>query len=190
VTVKLFLMTAAIGIFALLASACGGGDDNTNSPAASNGNTTATQTQTGGQTKTATAESTDNGNGGGELDVCGLISNDELSAVIGPAEAGIPHNTPPNFFDCEWDSSDHNVSVTINVYADTADNVKAYYELTTNGDDVSGLGDKAQWTGETDTLEVLKGTYDVSLIVVTIDDSFDREGAAKTLAGKALGRLP
>lgn len=179
-------LLAALLAGLLLVSACGGDDDD-----AGGGATTQTQAADGGAGETSTADA-DNGDedDGEELNVCDLLSNEEVSAALGSEVSEPVRQDFPPFFSCYWTAEEFD-SLSVSVFSGSESEAEAYYELTAGAQDVEGLGDRAQFS-DFGTLEILAGRYDVSITLFDIDLEDDAQTieAARPIAELVLDRLP
>ncbi len=96
--------------------------------------------------------------------------------------------------ECEWDASaEESFSI---VYLDvfgtgSADAAESEYNLLDDGSEpVNGLGGKAHWVSQIETLEVLQGAYTVEVQVVDFKTGADAKSESEDLAAKVLDRLP
>lgn len=122
-----------------------------------------------------------------EVDVCGVLSDQEISDVLGAPGIPDPWDMPPAFHACTWTVSDEEyVYASITTHPD-AEIAATTFEswMTSNGfAEVSGIGDLA-YTGSEITLNVLAGVYEVE-----VDTSPEDLEASKQLASLILDRLP
>jgi hypothetical protein len=130
----------------------------------------------------------------GEIDVCALLTNEEVEAVIGmPVGAAQPEESEAPFFGCRYeeDGLSQVVSVGVIMWAD-AQEAEASFEF---GADqypaVEGVGERAYNSQPIDDISVLAGRYEVSigLYFVSDDDEAELEMASE-LAVVIVGRLP
>ncbi|MHB9092220.1 MAG: DUF3558 domain-containing protein, partial [Chloroflexota bacterium] len=131
-----------------------------------------------------------------DLDVCSLLTNEEVVAVVGKTVEPVRTTGTGGLFGCSYQDSAHKPDslVDLTIYMLTPTEAKGMYEMLRNGAPqrkaIAGLGDDAYWNDELgDTLYVLKGKYVISLDI-TAKATSDNLKAAQTLAPKALSRLP
>jgi hypothetical protein len=130
----------------------------------------------------------------GEIDVCALLTKEEVEAVIGmPAGAPQPEESPAPFFGCRYEEDGLSQIVTIGVLAwSDAEEAERSFEF---GADqypaIEGLGDRAYNSQPIDEVSVLAGRYELSvgLYFVSEDDAAELAMALE-LAATALDRLP
>jgi hypothetical protein len=131
------------------------------------------------------------GGGGGEIDACALITPEEIEDITG-LDVGQGENSDFDpFFSCNFSTETFD-SVQVSVYHASEDEVEAYYELTQDAEEVDGIGERAQFGGLLNLLEVLQGEYDLSIGISapgTIEDS-ETLDMSKELAAIVLDRLP
>lgn len=196
---RLVILLTMVALAALVLAACGGGDDDDDDGGDDTG-PTATEADdsgddggdddSGDDDDGGDDDSGDDDDGGsdGDVDVCSLLSDDEVSAVLGSAPEGEAANFDP-FFDCSWITEDFN---SINLSVAVGPGGESLFEF--NNDDaeeIDGLGDRAQYlSGILGVLEVLEGDYYISVSVTGSDlDEDERRDASIELADHALGRL-
>lgn len=145
------LFTAAI-----LVAACGG-DDSGDVDAATTGSPGTTDGTGGG-----------GGDGGGDeaLDVCSMLDDADVEAVLGEPATAVDGSTG-TLYACQWEgeSDPLNVlSVSIYVHPDAATAEEQYLATKEGlgGVDITGLGDDASYS-DAFGLEVLAGRYDISI---------------------------
>jgi hypothetical protein len=184
-------------LIVLLVAACSSGGNNT---------TTATQTATqtsptisGGGTSsvTQTAQVTATQAGAtpaAAVDPCTLLTKDEIAAAVSEAVGdGVEAtNQAAPTFACEWASANAQTAVYVTLYAGVNAQAAAanFNTLAGSSTDVGGIGDKAHWTSQIETLEALKGPNDVSIQVVDFKEGANPQTEATTLAQEAVARLP
>ena len=180
------------------ASACGDDDgddavgitaavDETDAEGADTAATDVEDTDVSGQT-------TDPSGAVGEIDVCALLTKEEVEAVIGmPAGSAQPEESAPPFFGCRYEEDGLSQMVSIGVLAwGDAEEAEASFEF---GADqypaVEGIGDRAYNSQPIDDLTVLAGRYELSVGLYFVSDDDEAELAmASELAAVALDRLP
>lgn len=190
----LLVLAAAMLATLVLFVACGGGDDlgsRDNDP-------TATEEQNGGDDGEATPdegeptpdEGGDDDGGDSEFDVCALVSEEEVADITGFDITGSTSDDFDPFFGCTYDYDFGNISLS--VYRDDRDVVETFYELTSDAEEVDGVGDRAQFIELFDQLEVLDGNYDITVSVFSFDSEseVDTLELDKELALLLLDRLP
>lgn len=133
---------------------------------------------------------------GAALDGCSLLTKQEVEAVIGKTvEPEKMTTSSAEYFGCSYLDPAHKPQyfVGLTILASTPTQAKGAYDSlkygATSPKAIAGLGDEAYWNGERNTLEVLKGTYFISLDL-TSDATTDTLKAAQALAPKLLARLP
>ena len=185
----LLLALIATGAFVV---ACGGNEDEPSTPG------------TGGATP-ATGAASPTGTpvppaGGEELDVCTLITKDEVEDILGQtagdpifssmggagASAGLTGG------DCRFEATGVTPVVSISLLAwSDEDDAESSFSLFNAADEVDGIGDRAVSTQPVGDVSVLKGRYELSvdLYFVNEDDAADLEMASE-IAVLVVSRLP
>ena len=131
---------------------------------------------------------------GGTLDVCSLLTAVEVQGatkrpVRPPAKSAVANLMTCTFDDPE-DPTTQVVNLNVLVAANAADAKKALAIAKSNAADVqpvAGLGEEAYWDKYLRTLRVVRGRYQLDLVLDSEGGGLD---AAKALAAKALSRLP
>lgn len=179
------IVVSTVSLVTLLLAACGGSNGTTGTTVPVDA-TTATSVASPGPTEQTMGDSVDNG-GSVEIDVCGVLSEQEVADVLGAPGAPEPWDIPPSFHACTWAASEEvfvYASITAHpdpeVAATTFENWMTSNEFT----EVSGIGDLA-YTGSEITINVLSGIYEVE-----VDTSPEDLEASKHLASLILDRLP
>jgi hypothetical protein len=204
--------------FFLALTACGGGEgdgrdgpgSNTLTPVAgSDAPPTGATNGAGTDSSTATGSSPPASTGGSnagdpeEIDVCGLITQDEVESVIG-GPAGPPMFHPVDSAvvfgsveigggDCRFEADDITpvVSITVLAWPD-AETAETSFEFGLELDnEIDGLGDQAMSTQPIGDVTVLSGPYEVlfDLFFVNEDDAIELQ-MARDLAEIVMPRLP
>jgi hypothetical protein len=192
-----------LGTVILVLGACGGedgdgsnGDDGGGSPAAgATGSPEATSSADGAATATeaGTSASSPDGGAAGAIDMCALLSQEEVSAVIGQ-EAGAPAADDMSpFYGCRYESEDVTPIVSVGVFAwDDESQAESSFSFGADQyEEVPGLGDAAYRSQPIDEVTVLHGRYEISvgLYFVSEDDDEEFEMGVE-LAQMVLERLP
>jgi hypothetical protein len=181
------------------ASACGGDDagdtpvvETTDADGAATATTdteTATTDADGSETTVASGSPA-----GDEIDVCALVTEEEVEAIIGMAAGPAqPEESAPPFFGCRYEEEGLSQTVTIGLLAwNDADEAESSFDF---GADqypaVEGIGDRAYNSQPIDDLSVLAGRYELSVGLYFVSDDDEAELAmAIELAQLALDRLP
>lgn len=202
-------LMALLGALMLFA-ACGGGDDDDSSSDDGDSEPTATEAASDGDgddgddgdaesdaTPTEDAgddegdDEGDDGGSGGADEACALLTDVEVEFILGGAVTDPEPSDFDPFFSCLWQTEDFSLfrTLSVGVYRDNEDAVEAYYELTTDAEEVVGLGDRAQWSSDfIMQVEVLEGNCDLTISISGLDEEEARNGAIG-LAERALGRL-
>ena len=180
----------------LLLAACGGGGSN----GQKSGSTTAPPTKAAtsavatGVSSPRAAASTQASTG--EIDVCALVTKAEVEAAVGTTVLDPQPKHFPNYAYCDFNdpaaSGLRLVTASVVTGSSASDARDAFDMSKRNASDpqpVAGLGEDAFWDETLGTLNVVKGTYEVSVDVAPIDN-LDRLAAAKAVAAKVLGKLP
>ena len=130
----------------------------------------------------------------GEIDVCALLTKEEVEAVIGmPAGSAQPEESAAPYFGCRYEEDGISQMVSIGLFAwGDAEEAEASFEF---GADqypaVEGIGDRAYDSQPIDDVNVLVGRYELSVGLYFVSDDDEAELAmASELAALALGRLP
>lgn len=109
-------------LLALALVACS--DDDDDAPTPVGGQPTAGATESGGGGATATQQpGTSPGGSADSIDVCALVSAEDIEAIVGePVPEGEAEESPPPFAACRYESDDSPRVITIGVIAwDEAD---------------------------------------------------------------------
>jgi hypothetical protein len=178
----------AIALAALFLAACGGDDDDDGG-----GGATATEAADGGDDDDggdAATPTPDNRPTPEVPDVCALLTTDEVSEALGAAVGeGEQTNTNP-FFICNWLETDGFASVTLEVLTGSSDSREFYFTLTTDAEELEGLGNAAHYDAALVGVEVLTEDYLLGLSISSSDLGDDeRRESSIELAETALGRL-
>lgn len=132
--------------------------------------------------------------GGGTLDACSLLTRAEVQTatkkpVLAPAKGQVANMASCGFGDPK-DATSKVVDLNVLVAPNAADARRALAIAKSNAADVqpvAGLGDESYWDKYLRTLRVVKGRYQLDLV---LDSEAGGLETAKALAGKALARLP
>jgi hypothetical protein len=132
--------------------------------------------------------------GAGSLDACSLLTAAEVQTVtkkpvLAPAKSQVA-NLASCAFGNPKNATSKVVDLNVLVATNAGDARKALSIAKSNAADVlpvPGLGDEAYWDKFLRTLRVAKGRYQLDLVLDSDAGGLD---AAKTLAAKALPRLP
>jgi hypothetical protein len=132
--------------------------------------------------------------GAGNLDACSLLTRAEVQtatkkSVLTPAKSQVANMASCGFGEPK-DATSKVVDLNVVVAANAADARRALSIAKSNAADVqpvSGLGDEAYWDKFLRTLRVAKGRYQLDFV---LDSDAGGVETAKTLAAKALSRLP
>jgi len=185
--VRLMLWTS-IALGALLLVACGGGSSDNGT------STTAPTTKAGASTTAAKPAATAQSQA--QIDACKLLTKAEVEAASGATIGEPKPESAANLYTCRFeDTAPPNIPVVaVSVLAGIRDgDAKEVFDMAKkNGNDpqtVSGLGEDAFWDDVLHSLNVVKGNYLLSVDVNLLEGG-DPQAVAKTMAGKALGRLP
>jgi hypothetical protein len=161
------LVLLTLGTVMLLIAACGGGDDD-DSGGGNGGD------ESGATSEADVAEPTDEpsdgeGDDGSDVDVCAMLSEEDVSSVLGEE----PVTKEPTSFgpvaSCAFDTE--NGVVTVTVVTDLpGSTAREAFELAIEGaEEVDGIGDAAGWLGEpVNSLEVLQDDKYISVSVFKV----------------------
>ena len=193
-----------LSVLALLLFACSGddaGDDDASggdgpTAAAATPMTTDVATGTAGSEATSSeASGSDSGAATSEdIDVCALVSQDEVSEVIGtPAGEATRENDPAlSYFGCRYEEDGITEGVSLGVFAfPDEDEARDFFEFGSEQfEAVEGIGEGA-YRSEIHEITVLHDRYeiDVALYFVSEDDDEEFE-MARELAEMMIDRLP
>jgi hypothetical protein len=132
--------------------------------------------------------------GVGSLDACSLLTAADVQAAtkrpVRPPAKSVIANLATCTFDDPKDPTSQVVNLNVLVSANAADAKKALAIAKSNAADVqpvAGLGEDAYWDKYLRALRIVKGRYELDLVLESEAGGLD---AAKTLAAKALSRLP
>ena len=175
---------ASIALLILILAACGGG-------AAPD----AAESQDGGEPAAEPGDGDDGGSGGG-IDLCAVLTLDEVSAAADVEVTDAQGVNAEDVSSCNWMSADGQ-AVAGNTYTRGGGVIDPAQMLDANigdaGEEISGLGDRAVLTGDENfpIVMVLKGDALYSISVLA--DNLDGEGkqqATIDLARISVDRLP
>ncbi len=157
---------------------CGGDDDDDDAATATNDQAgTATSEPAG-----STATSADAG-GDDAIDVCALLSPEEVSTALGAeAPEGESEAPVPPFFGCDWDTGEQSLAVSV-IKWPNEDDAKSSMDLETENNDypaIDGLGDEAYNTQPIDDVTVRAGRYEISIGLSFVSDDDEEELARAT----------
>lgn len=180
----LILLTTLI---ALLAPACSSEGDGAEDAAATTSAEPSTTDRAGDGSGPDASGAT--GGAGGPIDVCSLLSGEEVAVVLGEPARPTDQSTG-SMYACSWEGTDNALnalSVSVYVHPDAA-TAKDMYDQTKEGlegSDIMGLGDEASYA-EAFGLEVLSGRYDIS-----VDNTGPNEKASDlAVAKRVIAQLP
>lgn len=178
------LLLLSLAAATLLLAACGGDDDD------SSGDDTSEPTATReADNEEPTDESSDDGDGS-DLDVCALLTEDEVSEVLGEEPVTKEDTNFPPVYSCAFDTESGVVTVTVVTSLPGSPARVAFEAATADGEEVDGLGDAAAWLpSPVDTLEVLDGDNYVSISVFKVGEDLPYQELSTQLAEKILDRL-
>ncbi len=188
-------------VLALLLGACGGVDGDAGDVSPDGGGaSTAAATSTPASASEATPEVAVGSSGAADvstedLDVCSLVTQDEVSAVIGTqAGAAQPEDDPGlSYFGCRYEEDGITAGVNIGVWAFPDESeARSFFEF---GYDeypaVEGIGDDAYRSQPLGEITVLDGRYEVDVFLFFVSEDEDEEfEMARELAQMVLDRLP
>ena len=190
----------AAALLVVAASACGGDDDDDAIDVTEETDETDTDEAASEATDVEGADVTgqptvaDEAPAVGEVDVCALLTKEEVEAVIGmTAGSAQREESPAPYFGCRYEEDGLSQIVSIGVLAWVdAEEAEASFEF---GADqypaVEGLGDRAYNSQPIDDVSVLAGRYELSVGLYFVSDDDEAELAmASELAAMALDRLP
>lgn len=199
---------AVLAVLLVLATACGGGDDDslgaddgtpTAQPSADLGDDQATDTGDGVDSEpTATEADSDetgsaNGFLGEDVDPCTLLTPEEINDITGFSVGEGEDTTTDPFWSCEWNADEGSSDVAVYVYTgSTQDDLDLVYGLSDDGEPVDGLGVKAKWrTTFSPVLEVLTDKYSLSIYVASPEmETAELKTTSINLAEVVIERLP
>jgi hypothetical protein len=164
--IGLLLLLALVTVL-LLAAACGGDDDDDSGRNSGGDEPAATREADDDE---PTAELSDGeGDDGSDVDVCAMLSEEDVSAVLGEE----PVTKEPTSFgpvaSCAFDTE--NGVVTVTVVTDLPGSpAREAFELAIEGaEEVDGIGDAAGWLGEpVNSLEILQDDEYISVSVFKV----------------------
>jgi NAD(P)H-hydrate repair Nnr-like enzyme with NAD(P)H-hydrate dehydratase domain len=132
--------------------------------------------------------------GVGSVDACSLLTAADVQAAtkrpVRPPAKSVVANLATCTFDDPKDPTSQVVNLNVLVSANAADAKKALAIAKSNAADVqsvAGLGEDAYWDKYLRALRIVKGRYELDLVLDSEAGGLD---AAKALAAKALSRLP
>jgi hypothetical protein len=132
--------------------------------------------------------------GVGSFDACSLLTGADVQAAtkrpVRPAAKSVIANLATCTFDDPKDPTSKVLNLNVLISANGADAKKALAIAKSNAADVqpvAGLGEDAYWDKYLRTLRIVKGRYEVDLVMDSEAGGLD---AARALAAKALSRLP
>jgi hypothetical protein len=181
----------ALAVFTLLALvACGGG-------AATGGGGADTDTGTDTDAGTDAGGDTDTGGGGNGVDLCAVLTLDEVSDATGADVTDTLDGSSGNVSSCNYNTSDDG-AVAGHTYLTAGGGIDPGQMIDANlggefAEEIDGLGDRAVLVGDESfpILMVLKnnGLYSISVLADNLDAEGKRQ-ASIDLARIALDRLP
>jgi hypothetical protein len=127
-----------------------------------------------------------------ELVVCGLVSSDEISQIIGqPAGGAKPEQPYPPLFSCRYEDETITPAVQVSIAAwDDETMAVESFDIADKYPRVTGIGDRAYNSQPFGDLTVLHGRYEVSVDVAFLSESRDVDfDAATQIARIVLTRL-
>lgn len=176
-------------IFVLLIAGCGSDDepdDGATGPTATKSSVDAPDTSSG---TTGAPEPGDVVGDDDAIDVCALLSAEEVQGVLGEPATPTDQSTG-SMYACSWEGESdalNVLSVSVYVHPDAA-TAKEMYDATKEGlggSEIMGLGDEASYA-DAFGLEVLSGRYDIS-----VDNTGPTEKESDlTIAKRILELLP
>jgi hypothetical protein len=132
--------------------------------------------------------------GVGSLDACSLLTSADVQAAtkrpVRPPAKSVIANLATCTFDDPKDPTSKVVNLSVLVSANAGDAKKAMVIAKSNAADVqpiAGLGEDAYWDRYLRALRIVKGRYELDLVLDSEAGGLD---AARALAAKALSRLP
>ena len=132
--------------------------------------------------------------GVGSLDACSLLTGADVQAAtkrpVRPPAKSVTANVATCAFGDPKDPTSEVVNLSVLVAANAADAKKALAIAKANAADVqpvAGFGEDAYWDKYLRTLRIVKGRYQLDIVLESQAGGLD---VAKTLAAKALSRLP
>jgi hypothetical protein len=132
--------------------------------------------------------------GVGSLDACSLLTGADVQAAtkrpVRPPAKSVTANLATCTFDDPKDPTSKVVNLSVLVAANAADAKKALAIAKSNAADVqpvASLGEDAYWDKYLRALRIVKGRYELDLVLDSEAGGLD---AARALAAKALARLP
>jgi hypothetical protein len=132
--------------------------------------------------------------GVGSFDACSLLTGADVQAAtkrpVRPPAKSVVANLATCTFDDPKDPTSKVLNLNVLISANGADAKKALAIAKSNAADVqpvAGLGEDAYWDKYLRTLRIVKGRYELDLVMDSEAGGLD---AARALAAKALSRLP
>ena len=132
--------------------------------------------------------------GVGSFDACSLLTGADVQAAtkrpVRPPAKSVIANLATCTFDDPKDPTSKVLNLNVLISANGADAKKALAIAKSNAADVqpvAGLGEDAYWDKYLRTLRIVKGRYELDLVMDSEAGGLD---AARALAAKALSRLP
>jgi hypothetical protein len=204
-SLRLYFVALALGVAALVI-ACGGDDDADDPATGASATATsipATSSSTGAETTGSTGATGSTAGQSGEaeeLDVCTLVTQAEVEAILGQS-VGAPNFTSMGAAgaaaglgggDCTFQATGITAVISIGVLAwSDEDDAESSFGLFGSDEEIEGIGDKAVNTQPVGDISVLQGRYELSvdLYFVNDDDDADFE-MARQIAELAVPRLP
>ena len=132
--------------------------------------------------------------GVGSFDACSLLTGADVQAAtkrpVRPPAKSVIANLATCTFDDPKDPTSKVLNLNVLISVNGADAKKALAIAKSNAADVqpvAGLGEDAYWDKYLRTLRIVKGRYELDLVMDSEAGGLD---AARALAAKALSRLP
>ena len=142
--------------------------------------------------ETATPTPADGGGGGDDIDLCATLTVEEVAAATG-ADVTVADGmtTGEGQFSCNYNDAE-GLAVAGHTYTTTdsaVDPATMYESFSAEGEEISGLGDRAAWTDLGLWVLVDGNLYAINVLSADLDDDAQRQ-ASIDLATIAIGRLP
>ena len=179
------MANTALMLIVFVLTSCGGAAAESTTTAPSPGGTSGTGGDSGDSAPDEGAETPDAASM--DIDMCSLLSDEEITAVLQSGATAEPWDIPPDFHACTWSVSEDVfmfASITVHTDAEFAEMTFVNWMTSNDFTEVSGIGDIA-YTGSEISLNVLSGTYEVE-----VDTSPEDLETSIQLATLILDRLP
>lgn len=147
--------------------------------------------ETQGDGTEAAVETVDLGgfDAGPPVDVCALLTDVEVQALLGSIVPATPENVEPLFFGCRWETDQTTVTINLISHGDVEAARASFDMFLGDNEKIEGVGDAALSNIVTD-IAFISGTYEVTIFLGADLDEATKAERVREIALTIIPRLP